>query len=55
MTEMPVDAPPSTNTRAGRLTEIALTYLKIGGMSYGGPAIMGITQSEVQENRGGIA
>src|ERR1700692_238602 len=55
MTEMPIDAPPSTNTRAVRLTEIARTFLKIGAMSYGGPAIMGITQSEVQENRGGIA
>src|SRR5690348_530079 len=55
MTEMPIDAPPSTNTRAVRLTEIARTFIKIGSMSYGGPAIMGITQSEVQENRGGIA
>src|SRR5215470_17942797 len=55
MTEMPIDAPPSTNTRAGRLTEIARVFLEIGGMSYGGPAIMGKTQSEVQENRGGIA
>src|ERR1700726_3413772 len=55
MTEMPIDAPPSTNTPAVRLTEIARTFLKIGAMSYGGPAIMGITQSEVQENRGGIA
>jgi polar amino acid transport system substrate-binding protein len=55
MTEMPIDAPPSTNTRAVRLTEIARTFLKIGAMSYGGPAIMGITQSEVEENRGGIA
>src|SRR5262247_54121 len=35
MTEMPIDAPPSTNTRAGRLTEIARTFLKIGAMSYG--------------------
>ena len=30
MTEMPIDAPPSTNTRAVRLTEIARTFLKIG-------------------------
>src|SRR5215471_7351544 len=35
MTEMPIDAPPSTNTRAVRLTEIARTFLKIGGISYG--------------------
>ena len=36
-------------------SDIARVFLKIGAMSYGGPAIMGITQSEVQENRGGIA
>src|SRR5215472_2691829 len=41
MTEMPIDAPPSTNTRAVRLTEIARTFLKIGVMSYG-VGIMGI-------------
>jgi len=35
MTEMPIDAPPSTNTRAVRLTEIARIFLKIGAMSYG--------------------
>ena len=32
-----------------------MIFLKIGAMSYGGPAIMGITQSEVQENRRWIA
>src|SRR5262245_17811921 len=41
MTEMPIDAPPSTNTRAVRLTEIARIFLKIGAMSYG-EGIMGI-------------
>src|SRR5262249_57041883 len=41
MTEMPIDAPPSTNTRAGRLTEIARIFLKIGAMRYG-VGIMGI-------------
>src|SRR5215471_15063523 len=41
MTEMPIDAPPSTNTRAVRLTEIARIFLKIGAMSYG-MGIMGI-------------
>jgi len=41
MTEMPIDAPPSTNTRAVRLTEIARIFLKIGAMSYG-VGIMGI-------------
>src|SRR5215472_2545588 len=50
MTEMPIDAPPSTNTRAVRLTEIARIFLKIGGMSYG-VGIIGIMQSEVQEKR----
>src|SRR5262245_48246605 len=37
MTEMPIDAPPSTNTRAVRLTEIARIFLKIRGVG-----IMGI-------------
>src|SRR5262245_57367173 len=41
MTEMPIDAPPSTNTRAVRLTEIARIFLKIDAMSYG-VGIMGI-------------
>src|SRR6266446_5298881 len=50
MTEMTIDAPPSTNTRAVRLTEIARIFLKIGAMSYG-VGIMGIMQSEVQEKR----
>src|SRR3984893_9707290 len=50
MTEMPIDAPPSTNTRAVRLTEIARIFLKIAAMSYG-VGIMGIMQSEVQEKR----
>jgi chromate transporter len=31
--------------------EIAQVFLKIGAMSYGGPAIMGIMQTEVQEKR----
>ena len=30
-------------------TEIARVFLKIGAMSYGGPAIMGIMQTEIQE------
>src|SRR5262249_19584439 len=41
MTEMPIDAPPSTNTRTVRLTEIARTFLKIGVMSYG-VGVMGV-------------
>jgi len=50
MTEMPTDAAPSTNTRAGRLTEIARVFLKIGGMSYGIGNI-GVMQLETQEKR----
>jgi chromate transporter len=34
-----------------RLADICLVFLKIGAMSYGGPAIMGIMQTEVQEKR----
>jgi len=33
------------------LGEIARAFLKIGAISYGGPAIMGIMQAEVQEKR----
>ncbi len=50
MTEMPIDAPPSTNTRAVRLTEIGRIFLKIGGMSYGIGNI-GVMQLETQEKR----
>src|SRR5258708_6359380 len=34
-----------------RLRDLARVFLKIGAMSYGGPAIMGIMQSEIQEKR----
>ena len=37
------------------LGEIARVFLKIGAMSYGGPAIMGIMQTEIQEKRQWIA
>ena len=33
------------------LIEIARSFLAIGAMSYGGPAIMGIMQAEIQEKR----
>jgi chromate transporter len=33
------------------LAEIVGVFLKIGAMSYGGPAIMGIMQTEIQEKR----
>jgi chromate transporter len=35
--------------------ELAGVFLKIGAMSYGGPAIMGIMQAEIQEKRGWIS
>lgn len=41
-----------SDLRNGRLAEIAATFLKLGALSYGGPAIMGIMQSEIQEKRG---
>ena len=34
-----------------RLTEIAVAFLKLGATAYGGPAIMGIMQAELQEKR----
>jgi len=36
------------------LAELARVFLKIGAMSYGGPAIMGIMQHELQEKRGWV-
>jgi chromate transporter len=33
------------------LRDLARVFLKIGAMSYGGPAIMGIMQNEIQERR----
>jgi chromate transporter len=41
--------------RSVSLGEIARVFLKIGAMSYGGPAIMGIMQTEIQEKRQWIA
>src|SRR5438067_6996855 len=35
--------------------EIAANLLKLGAMSYGGPAIMGIMQAELQEKRQWVA
>ena len=37
--------------RAGESKEIATTLLKLGATSYGGPAIMGVMQAELQERR----
>lgn len=36
---------------AARWREVARGFLKIGAMSYGGPAIMGLMQTEFQEKR----
>jgi chromate transporter len=38
-----------------RWRELAGAFLKIGAMSYGGPAIMGIMQAEIQEKRGWLS
>lgn len=38
-----------------RWKELAAVFLKIGAMSYGGPAIMGIMQAEFQERRGWLS
>lgn len=40
---------PPTPTR--NLKEIVTSFLKIGALAYGGPAIMGIMQAELQEKR----
>ena len=46
MTAQTIDA-----TRAGEPREIATTLLQLGATSYGGPAIMGLMQHELQERR----
>src|SRR3970040_1662914 len=38
-----------------RWKELAAVFLKIGAMSYGGPAIRGIMQAEIQERRGWLS
>lgn len=43
------------NEQIAKLSEIASAFLKIGAVSYGGPAIMGIMQTEFQERRQWIA
>src|SRR3972149_6251647 len=46
----PAMVEPFSATPVG-LGEIARVFLKLGAMSYGGPAIMGIMQAEIQEKR----
>src|SRR5215472_11958526 len=41
----------SVDERAASVTDIAKAFLKIGAVSYGGPAIVGIMQTELQEKR----
>jgi chromate transporter len=44
--------PTSEFERSNRIfTEIAVAFLKLGATAYGGPAIMGIMQAELQEKR----
>ena len=38
-------------TGTGEPKEIATTLLKLGATSYGGPAIMGVMQAELQQRR----
>src|SRR3974390_2735658 len=45
---------PQVNDHPVGLRKIAWEFLKIGAMSYGGPAIMGIMQAEIQEKRGWV-
>jgi chromate transporter len=42
-------------TRHSGYAELARAFLKLGAMSYGGPAIMGIMQAELQEKRGWLS
>ena len=51
-----MDAPPglpgTPQSRGQRLLEVLSVFGKIGAMSYGGPAIMGVIQTEIQQRRG---
>ena len=53
MAEQTSEVPAADGTSGWRvgIGEIARVFLKIGAMSYGGPAIMGILQAEIQEKR----
>jgi len=42
---------PESSTQPQRYPEIAMRFLKLGAMAYGGPAIMGIMQAELQQKR----
>src|SRR5438105_15404495 len=49
--EMPMTTQTIDATRTGEPSEIATTLLQLGATSYGGPAIMGLMQHELQERR----
>jgi len=42
---------PTRGGFAGNWKDIAASFFKLGATSYGGPAIMGITQTELQQRR----
>ena len=42
---------PESPSKRKRYQEIVTRFLKLGAMAYGGPAIMGIMQAELQEKR----
>ena len=44
-----------TDTFRSRCKELAGAFLKMGAMSYGGAAIMGIMQAEIQQKRGWLS
>src|ERR671923_1190570 len=44
-----------TESFASTWKEIATSFLKIGTTAYGGPAIMGVMQAEIQERRQGTS
>lgn len=46
-----MSTPPPEATRPDRARDIAGTLLQLGATSYGGPAIMGVMQGELQERR----
>ena len=47
-----MNTPPNLRTH---WREISGVFIKLGAMSYGGPAIMGMMQAEVQEKRGWLS
>jgi chromate transporter len=41
--------------KIARIAEVAGVFLKLGATSYGGPAVIGILQTEIQERRGWLS